>query len=146
MIRLVEISEENVIPICMLEVAEDQKDQVAPNSFSIAEGSYAERAWMRGIYDDEKPVGFVMLALEPEKDEYYLWRYMIDQRYQGKGYGKAGMALIIQFLKTMPEVEELITSYVPNGERGANHFYESIGFIDTGEVDEGEIIMRYSLK
>ena len=146
MITLKEISEENVVTICELDVAPDQRDQVAPNAVSIAEGNYAERAWFRAIYDGETPVGFVMLALEHDKNEYYLWRLMIDQRYQGKGYGKAAMKLVVAFLKTMPQVEELLTSYVPNGELGANHFYESIGFIDTGRIDHGEVVMRMPIR
>ena len=67
MINLREITKENLIPIIDLDVGEDQKDQVAPNSVSIAEGNYSETAWFKGIFNGDIPVGFVMLNLNIEE-------------------------------------------------------------------------------
>ena len=128
-----------------LEVKEEQKDQVAPNPVSIAEGHYSDEAWFRGIYFNDTPVGFVMLWIDKEKPKYWVWRYMIDKNQQGKGYGKAALIQVIDFLKTMPNIEEICLSYVPK-ENGADAFYTKLGFIDTGEEKEGEILMKYMIK
>src|SRR5437763_1888421 len=76
-VTLREITRDNVRTVCALEVREDQKTFVAPNATSIAEAHVTPTAWMRAIYADENPVGFVLLNDDPEKPRYYLWRYMI---------------------------------------------------------------------
>ena len=54
MINLRDITETNLISIIDLDVGEDQKDQVAPNSVSIAEGNYSKSAWFKGIFNDDQ--------------------------------------------------------------------------------------------
>jgi len=127
-----------------LKVKDDQQDQVAPNSISIAQGNYSDKAWFRGIYFDDTPVGFVMLSIDKEKKEYWVWRYMIDKNHQGKGYGKAALLQVINFMKTLPDIKEILLSYVPK-ENGADAFYLKVGFIDTGKKIEDEVIMKYTL-
>jgi len=127
-----------------LKVKDDQQDQVASNAVSIAQGNYSDKAWFRGIYFDDTPVGFVMLSIDKEKKEYWVWRYMIDKNHQGKGYGKAALLQVIDFMKTLPDIEEISLSYVPK-ENGADAFYTKVGFIDTGKKIEDEVIMKYTL-
>ncbi len=71
-ITLKEITAETVGPIMKLNVAEKQKSFVAPNANSIAKAYFSKEAWFRGIYDEEIPVGFVMLYAYEKKPEYYL--------------------------------------------------------------------------
>ena len=142
MINLREIIKDNVIEILKLDVKDEQQDQVAPNAFSIALGHYSDEAWFRGIYFDDTPIGFVMLWIDKEKKEYWMWRYMIDKNHQGKGHRKAALLQIIDFLKTMPGIQEICLSYVPK-ENGADAFYTKVGFIDTGEKKGKEIVMKY---
>ena len=76
--------------------AKEQEQFVAPNSVSIAQAYFArERAWFRAIYADETPVGFLMLEDNPYKSEYFLWRLMIDGRFQRMGFGRRALALLI---------------------------------------------------
>jgi diamine N-acetyltransferase len=103
---------------------------------------------MWGIYAGDEPVGFVMLSdgAEPTEDEphpwrYTLWRLLVDARHQGRGYGRAALDLVIDYLGTRPDATELITSAVP-GEGSPLPFYERYGFVQTGEVDEGEVVLR----
>ena len=137
-----EVTDENLFPVLKLNVAETQKRFVAPNDVSIAQAYFArERAWFRAIYADETPVGFLMLSDEPQKPEYFLWRLMVDAKYQGMGFGFKAMKLLIAHVKTRPGAAELLTSYVP-GEGCPEPFYRKVGFEETGEVDEGERVMR----
>jgi diamine N-acetyltransferase len=144
-IELREITNETLRPILKLDVRPDQQTYVAPNAVSISEAYFnREEAWFRGIYADGEPVGFVMLSLKPETGEYWVWRYMIDAKHQGKGYGKAAMTHVIDFVRTQPKAKKLFLSHVKGNEPTAA-FYKSIGFRHTGEEEDGELVMVINL-
>ena len=143
-VTLREITEETLGSILRLDVGPDQDGLVAPNAVSIAQAHFSTHAWFRAIYADETPVGFVMLQDEPEVPKYYLWRFMIDARYQKLGFGRQALQLLIEHVKTRPNATELFLSYVPK-ESGPRGFYEGLGFVHTGEEDDGELVMRLEL-
>jgi len=95
-VSLREVTAETVRAICSLEVSPEQRGYVAPNAVSIAQAHFEPRAWFRAVYAGEQPVGFVMLHDDPEKREYYLWRFMIGAEHQGKGYGRAALDLVVE--------------------------------------------------
>jgi diamine N-acetyltransferase len=144
MVTLREITADTVRTICNLSVTEHQRQFVAPNAVSIAQAYFSKEAWFRAIYADETPVGFAMIGDQPEKPEYYLWRFMIDARYQRMGFGRQAMTLLVEHVKTRPHAKELLTSVV-QAAGGPRPFYESLGFELTGEYEEGEAIMRLVL-
>ncbi len=144
-VTLREITRETVRTITALKVAPEQTGFVATNAESIAQ-AYFDRdvAWFRAVYADEVPVGFIMLEDDAANQEYYLWRFMIDARYQGRGYGRRALELLVEYVKTRPGAKALMTSCVP-GDGSPCPFYEQLGFVPTGEVDEGEIVLRLAL-
>ena len=151
MINLREITSKNLKSIIDLNVKEDQKDYVALNSVSIAQGHYSKSAWFKGIFYDDRPVGFVMLDLIEEENKCFLWRFMIDSEYQGKGFGKIALTQVIDFVRSLNLYTYIATSYVP-AENGAGGFYKNFGFIDSEEItkefgieDSDEIGMKYTL-
>jgi diamine N-acetyltransferase len=143
-VTLREISEKTLGVILRLKVDESQKRFVADNAVSIAQAHFSKVAWFRAICADEIPVGFVMLSDDPEKPEYYLWRFMIDARYQGYGFGRRSLELVIDYVRTRPRADTFILGCV-EGEGSAIGFYESMGFKLTGEYEEGEAIMKLDL-
>lgn len=136
-----EISADTVCAVCALSVRPEQQKFVAPNAVSIAEAHFSDKAWFRAVYAGAVPVGFAMLEDQPEKPEYYLWRFMIDARYQRKGFGRRAMALLVEHVRRRPHATELLTSVV-QADGGPQGFYESLGFELTGEYDDGEAMMR----
>ncbi len=144
-VTLREITRDTVRAITDLKVAPDQTGFVATNAESIAQ-AYFDRdvAWFRAVYADEVPVGFIMLEDDAANQEYFLWRFMIDARYQGRGYGRRALELLVEYVKTRPGAKALMTSCVP-GDGSPCPFYEQLGFVPTGEVDEGEIVLRLAL-
>lgn len=138
-VTLREIAKDTVREILSLEVAEHQKEFVAPNSVSIAQAHFEPKAWFRAVYAGEEPVGFVMVHEDPEAAEYFLWRFMIDHNHQGKGYGRSALEQVIERIKGLPNATRLLTSYVP-GEGSPGDFYHRLGFADTGEEDHGELL------
>lgn len=143
-ISLREITAETVIPIIKLDVSEAQKHFVAPNAVSIAQAHFAPKAWFRAIYADETPVGFLMLYDDPEEPHYFLWRYMIDARYQKMGFGKLAMDLLLDYVRTRPGATEMTLSCHP-GEDGPEPFYQHYGFARTGNWLGKEVEMRIDL-
>lgn len=140
-VSLREINAETVRTICRLDVSDEQKHFVAPNAHSIAQAYFEPKAWFRAIYADETPVGFVMLYDDPEEANYFLWRYMIDARYQKLGYGKSAMDLLIEYVRTRPEAHELKLSCHP-GDDGPEPFYRHYGFTRTGDWMGDEAVMQ----
>ncbi len=140
-IELKELDKSNYRDMLNLKVTDKQSVFVASNAISLAQALFFHEAWYRGIYNGDTPVGFVMLELDMEKPEYFLWRYMIDERYQRMGYGFKAMELVIEYVKSLPASVEFYLSYVP-GEGDPKGFYEKLGFVDTGEVEGGEVVMK----
>jgi len=143
-VTLREITGETVHQIVQLKVTADQDRFVAPNAVSIAEAYFEPKAWFRAIYAGETPVGFVMLYEDPEEPVYYLWRFMIDARYQGMGYGRQAIQQVIDHVRTRPNATEMFLSYAPS-EGSPEKFYNHLGFVNTGKMHEDEMEMRLEL-
>ena len=143
-VSLREITKDTARAIMKLEVASDQTGFVAPNAVSIAQAHFEPKAWFRAIYADEDPVGFIMLFDDGDKPEYFLWRLMVAAEHQGEGYGRRAVDLLVDYVRTRPNATELLTSYVP-GDRGPMTFYQKLGFVETGEIDDGEVLTRLAL-
>ena len=143
-VSLREITQETVRAICRLQVGPGQDRFVAPNAVSVAQAHFEPRAWFRAIYAGEEPVGFMMLYEDREKPEYFLWRLMIAAEHQGKGYGRRALELLVERVRGLPGAAELGTSYDP-AEGGPAGFYKGFGFVETGEVLDGEVVCRLPL-
>ena len=144
-VSLREVTKENLIPVLRLKVAPEQERFVASNAISIAQAYFdREIAWFRAIYADDTPVGFLMLEDKPEERHYYLWRFMIDARYQGMGFGARAIDLLMEHVRTRPGATVLTVSCVP-AEGGPGPFYEKQGFAYTGDVEEGELVLSIPL-
>lgn len=144
-VSLRKVTPENMRAVMRLAVTKAQEQFVAPNPVSLAQGAYEPLAWPRAIYADETPVGFVMLYDDPFTPQYYLWRLMIDAQFQGMGFARQAMQQVIDYVLTRPNAETLLLSYVP-AEGGPQPFYANLGFVDTGEVDDGENVMKLDLR
>lgn len=146
-ITLREITRENYRQVGKLKVADDQNTFVASNPWSMAQAKYEPGLVPLGIYDGDEPVGFAMYG---EEDYglarlWAIWRLMVDQRYQGKGYGRAAMHLLIERLKAESNGHTgIIISFVPEND-AARKLYTSLGFEDTGLIEDGECVFRLPL-
>lgn len=152
MVTLREIDDANRETVLSLAVAPAQERFVSSVAESLAEAADYPHAkpWYRAVFDGDDAVGFVMLSwnVEPQPPEiigpWFLWKLLIDQRHQGRGYGRE----IVQTVADLVRAEgatELLTSYTP-GPGGPAGFYERLGFVPTGGVDpDGEIILRLEL-
>ena len=149
-ITLREITAETVRRITDLDVHPDQRRFVASNAVSLAEALFSREAWYRAIYAGDEPAGFVMLHDEslgpepPERPRVGLWRFMVDQRFQGQGVGRAALAQVIAHVRARGVFTTLVTSYVP-GPGSPEAFYVAAGFRHTGREEDGEIELELPL-
>lgn len=145
MVSLKEITRDNIDEVLALKVDESQKSFVSTNADSLAQAYvYSETAFPFAVYDDAILVGFIMMGYYEAKSYYTLWKFMIDSRYQNKGYGRKALELGIKFLQDRFGVSEIYTGVVP-GNTVAKKLYESVGFVDTGLIELGMEEMRLTL-
>jgi diamine N-acetyltransferase len=154
MIHLEKLTYENADDVFELEVKEEQYPFVADNTYSVAQAYVTlingGHVFPFVIYNDKELVGFIQLAygenadqdgVSMEKDSYEIWRFMIDKRYQGRGYGREALRQAIEFIRTFPcgKAELCWISYEPENET-ARKLYASFGFEETGEMCGDEIV------
>lgn len=131
------VDSDNVRDVIDLSVSDAQSEFVAPNVRSLAEAYAAEHVWVRAIYGDGDLVGFVMLSDDDSQPRYYLWRFMIDEGFQGRGFGAAAMEQVHDYVRTRPGGDTIFVSYV-RADGGPERFYKDLGYVDTGRVHHGE--------
>ncbi len=137
MIVLKEITSENIDEVLALKVDESQRSFVSSNGDSLAQAYvYSKTAYPFAVYEDDTIVGFIMMGYYEVKSYYTLWKFMIDRRYQHKGYGRKALELGIKYLQDGFDVSEIYTGVVP-GNTVAKKLYESVGFKDTGLIELG---------
>ena len=139
-VSLREITWETVWPICKLSntLSEVQQHMVAPNAVSIAQAHYNPLLRERAIYADETPVGFMMLYDSPEEKTYFLWRLMVGAPYQGMGFGRQAVKLLIDYVKSRPDATELLVS-CEQGDGSPEGFYRRLGFERNGKMYDDEV-------
>jgi len=160
-LRKISILDDNIRECIELDVTPEQRGFVAHNATSLGhayswnaryneDGGYAVPY---AIYADGAMVGFVMYGYIKQvhddtygEDCYFFWRFMLDKSQQSKGYGRQAMTQILDEIRQMPygKADYCYTSYEPEN-AVAKRLYESFGFVETGQVDDGENIARLKL-
>jgi diamine N-acetyltransferase len=99
------------------------------------------------IYADVTMVGFLALAYEPDTaDQYWLFHFFIDQRYQGRGYGKVALQRFIEMVRReYPQCQMLQLVVHPENER-AQRLYTAAGFRPTGTERWGEPVYQLAME
>ena len=138
MIRLISVTEENWLDIASLAVKEHQRDYVAPAVGILARG-YVYRDCNAKVYAFDNEGVIVGMALVREfTDEplgYDLQQFMIDGRYQNRGYGSEALGLVLDALRKEKHYGH-VELCVKKADTEAIRLYEKHGFTDSGYVDE----------
>lgn len=147
MLETREIDFFNLSAVLALEISKSQAGYVAPNAVTIAQNAYEPAGWLRGLWDGDTPVGLIAMVnptiKSPSfeegdlKDAAYLWRLMIDENHQRKGYGKQAMEIAFAQAREWQH-PKLQTSCVP-GAFTPQPFYERLGMVATGRIIDDEV-------
>ena len=147
MINFRAITEDNFDDIIRMKRPDDE-DFVASNAYSLAQ------AWLYrdngdvypfAIYEDDAPVGFMMLDEDMDERCLIIWRIMFPEENRFKGYGTAAIRRIIDLARESGKYDFLLISYDPEN-KVAEHVYKKLGFRPTGVFEHGEIELRLDLK
>lgn len=146
-IALREITRENWRECAQLNVAADQRRFVAPNAWSPLQCLYqapVDTCVPFGIYDGDAMVGFAMYGTTEYGDGltgWEIWRLMVDERYQRKGYGRAALHAMIALMRERLGCDAIIIMF-EHTNSAAQQLYESVGFVDTGIMEDHEKVYR----
>jgi diamine N-acetyltransferase len=142
------ITAQTVIPICQLSetLPPAQRQMVTDNAISIAQAHFSESCWLRAIYADDTPIGFIMLHIGSDYDDgidcpgVFLWRFMIAAPYQGLGYGRQALDRLLDHLRAQGTPE--LYTCCGLGEASPEGFYKQLGFAPTGEWYGDEVELK----
>jgi diamine N-acetyltransferase len=150
-VSLVEVTKENFDEVCKLSLTltPDQRKCVADNSISIGEAHLYTNTWYRAIALDNVPIGFVMVIKDfqaktvEDNPSHILWRFMIGEPWQKKGYGKQVLDILIDQYRR----EGIRTIYTSCHieEYGPYGFYRKYGFVDLEYMVESEEVLKIVL-
>jgi len=151
-VSLREITPANRAAVEALATTEEQAEYVTGVAESLVEAAETPDAcpWYRAVYLADQPVGFVMIsdgikvANPGYLGPYFLWRLLIDRRYQSRGIGSTALALVVEHVRTRKDARVLLTS-VGRGPASPIAFYLRQGFRATGEVHQGELVLELDL-
>lgn len=150
-VALVPVDASNTRTVWRLATHRSQERFVATTAVSFADALFPESVdgvplvpWLRMITADGEPAGFLMLAeVTPTVPDPYLWRLLVDRRHQRRGIGARAIGLLAGRLREQGRTR-LVTSWV-EGPGGPEPFYRRLGFVPTGEVDDGETVAALRL-
>lgn len=134
-LRLRDVTLENARTCMGLTVAPDQARFVASNAESLVQSKFEPHWLTKAIYAGETMVGFVMYGRDPD----FGWgvlRLMIDQSFQGRGYGREAMRLVLADIRAAGGESVGVGYEEDNG--AARRLYQSLGFVETGEQPFGQ--------
>lgn len=145
-INLKKIDETNWKEAIQLKVSENQEEFVASNLYSIAQFQFLKDFKAVGLYMDEQMVGFAMYGIDLDDGNYWIYRLMVDKKYQGRGVGKQAIGEIIEDIKAnnTSGIPCVILGFHPEN-KVARNVYEKAGFVETEMASWGEQLARLEL-
>lgn len=143
-IKLLPVDSGNWREVAKLEVNESQRDFVAEPTYYLALCNYGELWQPLAIYLGKRVIGFMMWAVDPENGSCWLGGILIDKNHQRRGYGRRAIQTAIKMLTKQHGYQNFALSYSP--ENSAKRLYHELGFEETDEWEDDEIVARLSLE
>jgi diamine N-acetyltransferase len=138
------VDQDNWRNVANLKVSEFQREFVGEPSYYLALCCYGNDWHPLAICLDEQVIGFMMWATDPADSSCWLGGILIDQGMQRRGYGRQAVQAAITMLQKKYGCRRFALSYQP-ANLVAKHLYRKLGFIETNEWEDDEIVARLSL-
>jgi len=139
-ITLRPVSRDNWREVAKLKVTESQREFVADPCYYMALCCYGELWRPLAIYLEEQVIGFMMWAVDPADGSCWLGGILIDQGHQRRGYGRQAIQAAIAMLAEKHDHRHFALSYSPDNP--AKQLYHALGFIETDEWEDNEVVAR----
>jgi len=140
------VGRSDVLDVIGLQLADEQKGFVAPNAVSLAQAHYETGCYPMVIAADNGLVGFCSVIdhtehayLDDDDDPSaaFVWRFMIDRRAQGNGFGSAARDRLANWARDRCLTSLVLTVRRENG--AALAFFLGRGFERPGRTWDGEV-------
>lgn len=139
------VTDANWRQLTALRVTPAQRAYVADPCYYLALCCYGSTGWSPlAITAGGRAVGFLMWAVDPDDGACWLGGILVDAEHQGRGIGGAAVARAIARLADEHGFEHFALSYLPDNAR-ARRLYARLGFRESGEFEDDEIVARYRL-
>ena len=129
-----------------IQVKEQQESFVSDLNRTLARAfayrEYRSKAYM--IYLNKICIGIAMYYDLDECEAYDFSQFFIDKRYQGHGYGKTACKMILENMRQDGKYKKVVLCYIDKN-IAAKRLYSELGFVETGDVDEDEVVMSLKL-
>lgn len=151
MLKIKPVDENNFMTVVQLELTTAQKEAkwLADNTFSLAQcWLYREKqdCFPNAIYWENQVVGFVLFEIETDSQELLIWRLMIGQQFQSKGYGRQAVDKIIEEAAVNYPERTIVADYI-EGNEPMKQLLTRLGFQEVGYNEEHqEYILHYKHK
>lgn len=147
MIRLELVNKDNFDQVLDLEVAPKDQRRVASVEYSLAQAWLyrdSEVLFPYAVKSGQLTVGFLLLSYQPMENSYYIWRLLIDQKYQNQGFGKEVIRQVLQRARDDQQCHKVTVNYVI-GNHKMRYILEKFGFQPVG-LDGQEMKMELIVK
>ena len=147
MIRLELVNKDNFDQVLDLEVAPKDQRRVASVEYSLAQAWLyrdSEVLFPYAVKSGQLTVGFLLLSYQPMENSYYIWRLLIDQKYQNQRFGKEVIQQVLQRARDDQQCHKVTVNYVI-GNHKMRYILEKFGFQPVG-LDGQEIKMELIVK
>ena len=142
LVGLADVSPDNWRAACALSVRPDQTGFVAPVAYYLALCTYGDDWYPVVITAGGEIVGFAMWAVDEADDSFWIGGLLVDAHHQRRGYGRAALELLMEAAAGGGH-SRVALSYQPANP--ARALYAALGFTETGEVEEDEVVARRHL-
>ncbi len=139
MVILRDVDMNNFRQVISLELSYEDKQMVAPNMYSLAEAFADKVSIPKAIYQDAQLVGFIMYNYKKTDNKAIVKRLMIATEFQGNGYGKEALQIVLKELRMLEGINQVQLSYHPDNEKG-RRVYKKLGFVETTKFVDGEVV------
>lgn len=139
-LHLEPVTRDNWEAVIALELEPAQSAQLASNLYSLAEAYVESQCRPRAIRLGRTIIGFAMYEYLPVQAAFNISRFMIDARWQGCGYGRAALSVLLDALAIEGSDVPVYISVRP-GNAAARRLYARAGFTETGRHVAGELVM-----
>ena len=144
-VQIVPLDADNWEEAASLTLRDDQVDFIASNLSSIAESRFHPELQPCAIYAGSTMVGFAMYARSGHDGQYWIYRFMIDRRFQRQGFGLSAMQALIKRIAALENVPEINIAYDDDNE-AARQLYKRAGFVEGGFAPWGERTAKLTIE
>ncbi|HET8663966.1 MAG TPA: GNAT family N-acetyltransferase [Nocardioides sp.] len=146
MITLTPVTSENWRDVAAVRATEAQSSWVADVTYYLCLSAYGNVWRSCAVLEGDAVVGHVMWGVDPEDDSHWFGGLVIDRERQGRGLGRATVAALLRFWEQEPALSgtpytQAALSVSPDN-TAARALYASLGFAETGEMTDDELVMR----